>query len=224
MAVIQDNSSLVNGTADVATQTLLLTITTGACLVVAGMSPSAVSFSACNAQGVAMTMSQHLTFNNGQRTAALFTMTAAPSGIVTISCMAVGGVAKLTLLCAVSYVGQRTTATPFGNFAATASATGTAVTNVVISISATVGDMAVGFFAQSGTGTVVSGSVVRSGSVSGAGGKFHFVQTAGSALVLFTASSGTLTQYAFNGLAIISSSTVGGAVSPFNQMKTGVGK
>lgn len=133
MAVTYDNSckQTVGGTSTVVA-VCNMTIAAGAVLLVGVNTGDDVSVSAVYANGTLLTQLGRVVLSNTVTvTACLWGLTSSPSGGVSISAVAVGGVATTFEIMAASYLGAATT-NPFGTVITT---TATSVANVVMSVS-----------------------------------------------------------------------------------------
>jgi hypothetical protein len=205
MAIVtRDNFVVRHGTVSAVAASVILTVTTGACLIINAVSAASTNFSVnCVVAGVSVPLLHELAFST--RNNALYLVTASPAGLVTVS-VAIN-LARCFSIIATSYVGQRTTATPFGTIPGTVSAVG--VTNVNFSMSSSTNDMTVCFFAVSGTAATItvmaSGTKVTSATCSATGARVVFAEKAGASTISWSATSSIAADWGVVGINIIAS-------------------
>lgn len=152
MALVPDNVAIFAGTASVASASFALTATTGATLLVYTQGNTSTSISSIAANGNALTLLGAVNFGTSTRQE-LWGLTAAPSGVLSISANVVGGGARNFAMAGLTFVGQRTSATPFG---AVVSATVAAAASANISISSNVNNIAIVAWGQSASAIAIN--------------------------------------------------------------------
>lgn len=144
-----DNGRATAGNA-IASIGLLLTATSSAVLIVfTQFTANPGTFSTIAINSTSLTWLADISYRTAApRKGQLWVLTAPASGVLTISAAIAGGGATDLLLGAVTYVGHRTTATPFGSIV---TSSGSVVASTSLIISCTPGDLAiVAFFSEDG--------------------------------------------------------------------------
>lgn len=142
-SIVFDNAAVSGGAAGVNTFGMLLTATTNAVLLVfinAATIAGTFSISAVNVGANQLSLLGTVAYGGGGTGTMIWGLTAPPSGVLTISAVAVGTNTVAWGMNAVTYVGHKTTATPFGGVGI---ASGAAVTTVNVSVSSTAGNVVV---------------------------------------------------------------------------------
>lgn len=205
MAVTFHNATLTAGPVSSTSKVLLHTISAAdACLLVWTQSNKAISLSAVNAGGVAMTR-LGLVSAGGTSTLELWGLTAAPIATLTISATQVGTTSANFALIAVSYIGQRTVGgSPFGTVAV-----GTATTVTAnLSVSSTSTDLVVfGFGISANTTLVTNNGTLRASATASSLARLVVGDIAGAATVSVSASAGVSSLWGMMGVPLVASST-----------------
>lgn len=139
-SIVFDNAAFSGVNASVNTFGLKLTATTNAVLMVFINCATQVGGNTISAVNAGATQLSFLTAVDGHSRQELWALTAPPSGILTISAICVGTNTVAWNMAAVTYIGHRTSATPFGGAAVVS---GTGVNNINISVSSTAGNVVV---------------------------------------------------------------------------------
>lgn len=218
MAVTLHNATLTAGPVSATNRVLLHTATAGSCLLVWTHVNTAVSMSAVAAGGVAM--SRLGLVSAGTSTNELWGLTSPGSGILTISAVLVGAAISTWSMIATSYVGQKTTASPFGTVVK-GTATGT---TTVLSVSSTTADIVAFGFGLSAVNGVVNlngGAINRGNATHSTTGVLVVGELDGATTVSASASSTVSGVWGMIGVPIVASATTSPYVRLDNARITG---
>lgn len=218
MSVVLDTSAKSQGTSTVETK-CTMTVAAGACLIVGVSCSTNVSVSACAANGTALTqLGRILHTSQGGINVSLFGLTAAPSGVVSISANLVGGGAGTLCLMAGSFVGQKTT-NPFGTIIL---GTASAVATLAVAFSTSTTDMVVWFSAAANNYTATNATTLQ---VDAAHIPTHYCVTAGTASTIsLSVSALTVNQnFAYAGVNIAATITAVASTAVGSLAMLGVG-
>lgn len=216
MSVTYDNSAKIatNSTSCVAT----LTIAANACLLVAVATKGTAgkSVSSVIANGTSLTQLNRIENDAGLVVSTVWGLTAAPSGVVSISCNMVGAAVSMVMVPA-SYIGASQT-NPFSIIGA---ATAGAVSNIALSISSSTTSRVILYGAGVNTLTAMNATTRQ---VDSSSFGFCWADTAGAAGAISLSASALATSQnlAYMGINIVAS--VAAATSLHNSMSLlGVG-
>lgn len=206
MAIVAfDNAAFQSSGVSAAAQTILLTVTSGATLLVAMHSNETGTLSSVNAGGVGCTLLGYTARGNGNTQ--IWGLTSPAAGTLTISARLAGTTQAIWCLAAASYVGQRTVAgSPFST-AISANSNGTSMT---YSISSSVDDMVVTAFGTSAVSaiTIPIGYTERGSATASTTGRVVWADIAGTTgLMTFTASSAATLEWTVLAINIIASAS-----------------
>ena len=221
MAVVTfDNAASTAGPASSNTKAVLLTVTTNAVLVVATHSNEANSMSAVVAGGVACFRLGKIVAGTGSTE--LWGLSAPASGTLTISAAVTGNNPATFALAAASYVGKRTTASPFGGVVAVSAA---ATLNANITISSETDDIAFIAWGKSANGTIALSinQTARADKTHSTTGRLVIGDATGLALLGLSATSTVTGDWAVVGVNILASLSAAPATT-FNLTMTGCGR
>ena len=220
MAVVTfDNAALTAGPVSSNTKAVLLTVTTNAVLVVATHSNEANSMSAVVAGGVACTRLGKIVAGTGSTE--LWGLTAPAAGTLTISAAVTGNNPATFALAAASYVGKRTTASPFGGVVGISAA---GALNANITVSSETDDMVFVAWGISANATVTLSlnQTARADATHSTTGRLVIGDATGLPLLGLSATSSGLGDWAVIGVNLLASLSVTPAIS-FNLCMTGCG-
>ena len=221
MAVVTfDNAALTAGPVSSNTKAVLLTVTTNAVLVVATHSNEANSMSAVVAGGVACFRLGKIVAGTGSTE--LWGLTAPAAGTLTISAAVTGNNPATFALAAASYVGKRTTASPFGGVVAISAG---AVSNANLAISSETDDMVVVAWGISANATITLSlnQTARANATHSTTGRLVIGDAAGAALLSLSATSSANGDWGVIGVNILASLSTAPATT-FNLCMTGCGR
>lgn len=202
MALGLHNANATAGAASVGARTLLHTGTSGACLLVWIHSNEATTFSAVAAGTNPLTLLGAV--SAGGSRLELWGLTSAPTGILTISAIQAGTNPATWCMAATTYVGQRTTASPFGTVVG-GTATGTVSD---FSVSSTADDTVAFAFGISAATTITlgeNGARLLTNTTHSTTGRMIVGEIKGAATVSLSASSGASGVWGFLGVPVITS-------------------